>query len=59
MQEFEQKVFTSIQPKTIAGKVLNGDMFISLTYDYLEAMNSGGVPEILNSLERVISHECR
>jgi hypothetical protein len=34
-------------------------MFLKLTFEYLDAINNGGVPEILSSLERVISTEAR
>lgn len=34
-------------------------MFLKLAYEYIDAINNGGVPEILSSLERVISSETR
>ena len=34
-------------------------MFINLALEYIHAINTGGVPTILNSLERVISSEIR
>lgn len=30
--------------KLINGKAINSDMFIALTYEYLSAINGGGVP---------------
>lgn len=34
-------------------------MFCNLTVEYLQAINTGGIPQILTSLERVISSEVR
>lgn len=34
-------------------------MFLKLTFEYIEAINNGGVPQILTSVERVISSEIR
>ncbi len=56
---FEQKIFNNIGPKLMKNKPLNGEMFLKLTYEYLQSINNGGVPEIMNSLERVISTEAR
>jgi hypothetical protein len=30
-------------------------MFVKLSLEYVEAINSGGVPQVLTSLERVIA----
>jgi len=34
-------------------------MYIKLVLEYLESINTGGIPTILSSLERVISTELR
>ena len=34
-------------------------MFLNLTCEYVEAINNGGIPQILTSIERVISSETR
>jgi predicted transcriptional regulator with HTH domain len=34
-------------------------MFLKLTLEYVEAINSGGIPQILTSLDRVIQQEAR
>ena len=34
-------------------------MFLKISYEYIEAINNGGIPQILSSLERVISTEAR
>ena len=59
MYDFENKVFQNLQPKMIKNKTLTGEMFLKLTFEYLEAINNGGVPQILTSVERVISSEIR
>lgn len=40
-------------------KPLSGEMFLKLTCEYVEAINNGGIPQILTSIERVISTEIR
>lgn len=54
-----KRVLFNIRPKMINGKGLTGEMFLNLTYCYVEAINKGGVPEILTSLERVINNEVK
>ena len=34
-------------------------MFVKLTLEYVEAINSGGVPQVLTSLDRVMQQEAR
>jgi len=53
------KVLTNIRPKIIQGKALTGEMFLNLTNSYVQALNSGGVPQILTSMERVVSSEMK
>lgn len=59
MKAFAVKFFNNLPIKLINNKPINSDMFISLTYEYINAINGGGVPEILTSLERVILVESR
>lgn len=59
MQWFEKKVFKSIKPKMVNNTVVTSQMFLKLTLEYVEAINSGGIPQILTSLERVIQQEAR
>lgn len=50
MKAFEKAFFANLPVKLINGKAINNDMFIALTYEYLNAINGGGIPEILTSL---------
>ncbi len=59
MLEFEKRFFSTLPIKLINNKPINSDMFIALTYQYLESINGGKMPEILTSLERVIVTESR
>jgi len=52
-------VMASIRPKIIQGKPLTGEMLLNLTKNYLQAINTGGVPQIVTSMERVISSEMK
>lgn len=59
MFNFEKSVFNHLEPKTIQNRTLTGEMFLKLTYEYVDAINTGGIPQILTSIERVISSETR
>ncbi|EAS02056.2 amine-terminal domain guanylate-binding protein (macronuclear) [Tetrahymena thermophila SB210] len=56
---FERKVLANLRPKTIQNKILSGKMFLGLVQEYLQSINTGGIPTILNSLESVISQQVR
>ena len=53
------KIFYNLQAKIINDKPLTGNMFLSLAFEYTQAINEGYIPEILTSLERIISAEIR
>jgi len=53
------KIFAGLEPKKIHNKPLTGSMLLNLAFEYTEALNLGGVPQILPSLERIISAEIR
>lgn len=59
LENFLSSFFNNLPVKTIAGKPITGEMFVGITMEYLNAINEGGVPEILTSLERVITSESR
>ena len=40
--------------KLINGKPLTAEIYLNLVREYIGAINSGKVPEVLTSLERVI-----
>lgn len=42
--DFERRVFKGIQPKTVNNCVLSSDMFLKLSMEYVDAINSGGIP---------------
>ena len=56
---FERTFFSNLPPKTINNKPITGNIYLNLAYEYVNAMNSGGIPKIMNSLERVIASEVR
>lgn len=43
-----------MRPKVVNGKVLNGSMFLSLSLEYVEAINSKETPTILTAIDRVV-----
>jgi hypothetical protein len=49
----------NMRPKTINGKTLTGSMLLSLTFEYLDALNNGNAPQIYSSVERIIHAETR
>jgi hypothetical protein len=48
-----------MKPKSINGKTFTGSMLLSLTFEYLDALNSGSAPKIYSSVERIIHAEAR
>jgi hypothetical protein len=54
VKDFERRVFKGIPPKQINGTIITAEMFLKLTLEYVDAINSGGIPQILTSLDRVI-----
>lgn len=52
-------VLQGIVPKVSSSKTFTGSMLLNLTFEYIDAINTGGVPTIASSLERVISSEVR
>lgn len=59
MEEFERTFYDTLPLKTIKGKPITGGIYLNLVREYIEAMNTGKVPEILTSLERVLESEAR
>ncbi|CAK55991.1 unnamed protein product (macronuclear) [Paramecium tetraurelia] len=59
VQDFERRVSKNIPPKQINGTTLTAEMFLKLSLEYVDAINSGGIPQILTSLDRVIQQEAR
>lgn len=45
--------------KTIKGKPITAGIYLNLVREYIEAINTGKVPEILTSLERVLQSQAR
>ena len=54
---FVNSVGRKLKPKVIAGKHLNGSMFLQLALEYTEALNSKETPTVLTALDRVIQAE--
>lgn len=59
LQELKDLVFSTIQPKMMNGKELNGSMFATLVEAYVGAINDGGVPTISTAWDGVMLHECK
>ena len=52
---FVNTFFSNLPPKTINNKPITGGIYLNLAYEYVNAMNSGKIPKIMNSLEGVIA----
>lgn len=59
MKQFERTFYETLPPKTINGKPLTADIYLNLIRQYIAAINSGKVPEVLTSLERVVESQAR
>jgi hypothetical protein len=53
------KVFSGVKPKSLMGRTLNGEMLATLIKSYVDALNSGGVPEINSAWSRVVATQCQ
>ncbi|CAI5470605.1 unnamed protein product [Closterium sp. Yama58-4] len=49
LDAFTQAVFARARPKRVGGTVMTGPMLAGLTQTYIQALNNGAVPTILNS----------
>ncbi|CAI7780233.1 unnamed protein product [Closterium sp. NIES-53] len=59
IDSFTQAVFARARPKRVGGTVMTGPMLAGLTQAYIQALNNGAVPTILNSWLSVEETECR
>jgi len=49
LKKVRRKILRSIKPKTLNGRTLNGHMLLEIIKAYIQAINSGGVPNIENA----------
>ncbi|GJP39214.1 hypothetical protein CLOM_g23607 [Closterium sp. NIES-68] len=59
LDAFTQSVFARARPKRVGGTVMTGPILAGLTQTYIQALNNGAVPTILNSWLSVEETECR
>lgn len=59
VQTFLSKVQQGTRPKQMMGRVLTGEMMVTLIRSYSNALNSGGVPVISSAWERVLATQCQ
>ncbi len=52
-----KKIFKKVKPKTMNGKFLNGGMLIELCKAYIQAMNTGNMPNIENAWTYLCKNE--
>lgn len=46
-----------LRPKQVNGKTLSANMFLQLTLEYVDAINSDETPTVLTAIDRVIQAE--
>ena len=54
-----RKVLQRMKPKTLNGKKLTGSILVTLTHQYVEAINKGAVPNIESAWQYVCNAECQ
>lgn len=59
VMSLRKRILTRCKPKTLNGVLLNGEMFVSLTKNYLTAINQGAVPNIENAWSYLCKNECQ
>ena len=57
MNKLKQKVMAKIKVKVMNGHQLNGPMILELANSYIEALNSGHIPNIESAWTNVCSFE--
>ncbi len=57
--QFRRKVLNRMKPKIMNGKKLSGRMLAGLVHQYVDAVNSGTVPNIENAWIYVCKNECQ
>jgi hypothetical protein len=55
MDGFVKRVLTRPRLKQVSGKHLTGAMLLGLAIEYIEAMNDGSVPSIVDTFE-IVAH---
>ena len=58
MENLLSKISKNVSAKKVLGRFINGDMFCSLMESYIDALNSGGAPEIKSAWSRVMANQC-
>jgi hypothetical protein len=59
VEAMRKRIFSSVRPKTMYGKPLNGAMLGSLAEAYVAALNKGGTPTISTAWDRVVDTQCQ
>ena len=57
--QLRNRIMYKMRPKKLNGKLLNGDMYISLISSYIDGMNKGAVPNIENAWNYLCRDECQ
>jgi hypothetical protein len=58
ISQLKLKLDSTMKPKSLNGKILNGPMLLHLAEAYVTAFNDGGVPTISTAWDRVVSSQC-
>lgn len=59
MNKARNKIFSKIKPKTLNGNVFTGGMLVELINAYLNAINSGQVPNIEHAFQYMMKNESK
>ncbi len=49
MKNLRKRIYKKVKPKMLNGKFLSGNMLLEITKAYIQAINSGSVPNIENA----------
>jgi len=53
-----KRVLLRVKPKTMNGKIINGEMFCNLMRSYVDSINNGAIPVIENAYAYMCKNEC-
>eukprot|EP00742_Colponemidia_sp_Colp-10_P003322 GILJ01003537.1.p1 GENE.GILJ01003537.1~~GILJ01003537.1.p1 ORF type:complete len:897 (+),score=138.74 GILJ01003537.1:235-2691(+) len=58
VKQLREKVFGEVEPKQHLGRYINGRMLMGLLRQYVQAINTGAVPNISSAWDSVVEAEC-
>ena len=59
LRSFKSTLFNDLKPKRMGGNTVNGPGLFRLLTSYVESINSGAVPSVVNAWEAALENQCK